>query len=148
MPTADLKLFIDWTLIALRVLGVFYMLGGVAAGWRSMAQPTTGPQQRQGSLAIPAPDADRQSWRLTTALLTVACGAAMVTADAAAGPMLGALLVQQSLYLIRQFMLERSLARPEQKARARVSSLTARAYVLTGVLAALAVFLLGAGALT
>ncbi|MBU6371261.1 MAG: hypothetical protein KJS97_00920 [Alphaproteobacteria bacterium] len=149
MGAGDLKFFVEWSVVALRGLGVAYILGGIAAGMASTARASAQQAtEGRGSIAAPAPfDSDRRLWRVATALLTIACGAAMATRDEAAAPLLGALLVQQSLYLIRQFMAERAVARPEQKAQARVSALTVQAFVLTGMLAALASFLRGFGAL-
>lgn len=148
MSAGDLKFFVEWSVMALRGVGAAYIIGGIVAGMASTARASAQPTTGRGSITAPAPlDADRRLWRVATALLTIACGAAMATRDEAAAPLLGALLVQQSLYLIRQFMAERAIARPDQKAQARVSALTMQAFVLTGVLAALASFLRGVGAL-
>lgn len=147
MSGAELQLFLEWSRAALRVLGVAYLVGGVAAGVKSTMHVRFGARGR-GAIAIPASeDPDRRGWRIATALLTLAAGASMLAGDPAAAPLLGALLVQQCLYLIRQFMTERDLARPEQKAAARVSALTTQAFLLTAILAALAAYLRGAGAL-
>jgi hypothetical protein len=148
MGPGELKVFMEWSVVGLRALGAAYVAGGMAAGMVATKKVSGERARGGGVLAVPvSSDQDRRMWRVATALLTLACGAAMVTRDEAAAPLLGALLVQQSLYLIRQYMAQRAVARPEQKAQARVSTLTTQTFALTAILAMLAAFLRGAGAL-
>lgn len=134
---------LETALVALQASGVAYVFGGVMAGQRASA-PIMVKTKGAGAVAL---DGDRQSWRIVSALLTIAVGAAMIWGREAAAALLGALLVQQGVYIARQTMAARSVARRGQ-AQAHAPSLTTRmSFVVTAAFAALAAWLDAVGAL-
>lgn len=143
--------------LALQGVGFAYLIGAVAAAYIATltpapAAPSRGRngQARVGtidvrSLALPgSEDEGRRGWRLANALMYMFAGAAMSARDEAAAPILAALIVQQTFYLLRQRAAELNAARPESQAKERPSRLTVRLFVVTAVCAVLSAWLGGA----
>ncbi len=146
---------------ALQAFGIAYLLGAVAAAYIATLSPAMIAQQRPARpgearakaldprlFALPgAEDETRRGWRLANALMYMFAGAAMAARDEAAAPILAALIVQQTFYLVRQRQAELAVARADAQAKERPSRLTVRLFVVTTFLALLAAWLAGAGAL-
>jgi hypothetical protein len=132
--------------VALRAAGVAYIVGGVFAGFCATS-PLTSKGSTAASTGAVAIDGDRQSWRIVSALLFIAVGAASIWGREAAAALLGALVVQQGVYIMRQTMAAKSIARNAQARSAAPSLNTKVVFAVTAVLAAASAWLDAVGAL-
>lgn len=130
--------------MSLRAAGAAYVVGGVIAGSRASNPLLAARAGRGPAVAI---DRDRQSWRVVGALLFIAGGAATFWGREAAIALLGALLVQQGLYIARQTMQAKAVARKTQSQTQKPSTSTLAAFGVTAVLVSAASFLDTLGAL-
>lgn len=129
----------DLALLALRVVGAFYVAGGAIAGWRATS-PRLVPatiHARRG----PADDPERRVWRVLGAALYMLAGAAMVSGRDASVALLGVLVVQQGYYMTRQALVAAAHGRRAAKSEAEPSSLTKAAFLVTSAIAVFAAWL-------